>query len=383
MKKIIIAGAGLSGATLARRLADYGYLVTVVDKRNTIGGNVYDFVDENGIRVQQYGPHIFHTNYKEVFDYLSNFTEWYKYEHKVLGNIKGKLVPVPFNLTSLYELYEKEQADKIKDILLAEVGLNVKAPVLELKKHPNELIKSFADFVYENVFYTYTKKQWGFRPEDLGETVMNRVPVYVSYEDRYFTDTYQFQPVNGFTPMVEKMLDHKNIKVVLGKNINEILTVKNGKIYENNEVFDGILIYTGRIDELFNFKFGKLSFRSLDFVFETHDMSSYQPAAVVNYNTSEDYTRISEFSKFCCEPQKKTVIVKEYSKECKDDDIPYYPIPTAEKFKEYELYKNEAEKIENLYLLGRLANYKYINMDVAVKNALELAEQIKEKYGQN
>ena len=377
MEKILIVGAGLSGATMARLFAERGIDVTVIDRRATIGGNAYDHKDKNGITVQQYGPHIFHTNEKEVFDFLSRFTEWEKYEHRVLANIKGSLVPVPFNLTALFELYSKEKAENIKSILVEEVGLDKKVPILQLKKHENYEIRKFADFVYKNIFYTYTNKQWGLKPEELGEAVMNRVPVYVSYEDRYFTDEYQFMPKKGFTFMISEMLCHPRIKLKLKTDANKIITLKEGKIYLNDKEFDGKLIYTGCIEELFNFKFGDLPYRSLKFKFKTKNKESFQKAAVVNYTTNKKYTRISEFTRFACPKADKTVIVKEYPKKFKKGkNIPYYPIPLEKNYELYNKYKQEADGYKNLYLLGRLANYKYINMDIAVLNAIRLFEQI-------
>lgn len=375
-KEVLIVGGGISGATAARVLAENGMNVTVIEQRATISGNLYDYVDENGVTVQKYGPHIFHTNEKEVYDFLSKFTKWRKYEHRVLGYIDGKYVPIPFNLTSLFSLFPKETAEKVKNILVEEVGFDVKISIMQLKKHRDEAVRKFAEFVFEKVFVFYTEKQWGFKCEELGETVMNRVPVYISYEDRYFTDEYQFQPENGFTEMTENMLSHPSIKVELNKNALDSLKITNGKIFYNGKEFDGRVIFTGRIDDLFERKYGALPYRSLDFVFETHNTPSFQPAAVVNYTTTEKYTRISEFTKFACLPQEKTVIVKEYSKECKDGDIPYYPIPKPNFKKQYEKYLADAEKIPNLYLLGRLANYQYVNMDIAVKNALNLTKKI-------
>lgn len=379
MSKAIVVGAGFSGATTARMLAEAGYTVIVMDKRSTIGGNAYDYVDKNGITIQPYGPHIFHTNEKEVFDFLSRFTEWEKYEHRVLANIKGKLVPVPFNLTSLKELFPKDKAERIEKTLVDEIGIDKKVPILELKKHPSLEIRQFADYVYNNIFYFYTKKQWGFRPEELGETVMNRVPVYLSYEDRYFTDEYQFMPKNGFTDMISKILAHPNIQLKLNTDANEHLTFKDGVTYFKGKPFDEPIVYTGCLDELFKYSFGVLPYRSLKFKFLTKRCSSYQKAAVVNYTVSAKYTRISEFTKFCCSPKKKTVIVKEYPKKFKKgQNIPYYPIPIENNYRAYDKYSEMAKEYKNLYLLGRLANYKYINMDIAVKNALALAEKIQQ-----
>lgn len=378
MEKIIVVGAGLSGATIARLFAESGKDVIVMDKRDTIGGNTYDYVDKNGILVQLYGPHIFHTNDKQVFDFLSRFTEWEKYEHRVLARIrKDKLVPVPFNLTSMFDLFPKDKAELIKDILTTEIGFDKKVPILQLKQHERPEIRKFAEFVYKNIFYIYTMKQWGFKPEQLGEAVMNRVPVYLSYEDRYFTDTYQYMPKNGFTDLVSNILRHPKIKLKLGVDAKKEISLVDGEIYFGGNKLDGTLIYTGCVDELFDYKYGVLPYRSLKFKFKTIKKSSYQPSAVVNYTTSHKFTRISEFSKFTCEPKENTVIVKEYSKPFKKGkNIPYYPIPIEKNHLHYKKYEEEAKLYKDLHLLGRLANYKYINMDIAVKNAMELFETI-------
>ena len=377
MEKIIIIGAGLSGATAARLFAENGKKVTVIDKRLTVGGNAYDYNDKNGIRVQAYGPHIFHTNSKEAFDFLSRFTEWEKYEHKVLANVNGKLIPVPFNLNSLYAVETKEKADALRALLEKEVGYGKKVPILQLKKHEDPEVRKLADFVYKNIFYTYTTKQWGFRPEELGHEVMDRVPVLVSEDDRYFSDEYQYMPKDGFTEMVSNILRHPNITVKLGTDSKKLITLKDGTVYLYGKPFDGVLVYTGCVDELFDYKYGVLPYRSLKFKFRTKKTQSFQPAAVVNYTTSARYTRISEFTKFACAPKDKTVIVKEYPKKFKGGkDIPYYPIPLEENREHYVKYKNEADKYGNVYLLGRLAEYKYINMDVAVLNAIKLVNEI-------
>lgn len=380
MEKIIIVGAGLSGATIARLFAEDGHDVTIVDSRDNIGGNAYDYIDKNGIMVQPYGPHIFHTKDKQVYDFLSRFTEWTKYEHKVLAKVrKDKFVPVPFNLTSLFALFPKEKAERIKDVLTKEIGIDKKVPILQLKKHENAEIRDFADFVYKNIFYIYTVKQWGFRPEQLGRAVMERVPVYVSEDDRYFTDEYQFMPKLGFTELISNILRHPRIKLKLKTDAKKEITLNDGQIYISGKPFDGTLIYTGCVDELFDYKFGVLPYRSLKFKFLTLKTPSYQPAAVVNYTTSAKFTRITEFTKFTCEPKENTVIVKEYPKSYKKGkNNPYYPIPKEKNLMHYAKYKEEAKKYKNLHLLGRLATYQYINMDVAVKKALELYESISE-----
>ncbi len=380
MEKIIIVGAGFSGATIARLFAESGKDVIVMDKRDTIGGNAYDCYNKNNILIQPYGPHIFHTNEKKVFEFLSRFTDWNKYEHRVLAAVrKDKFVPVPFNLTSLFMLYPKDKAERIKNILIDEIGLDKKVPILQLRKHENQEVKKFGDFVYKHIFYIYTMKQWGFKPEQLGAEVMNRVPVYVSYEDRYFTDEFQYMPKEGFTELIRNILCHPRIKLKLGTDANREITLGEDKIYYKEKELKGMLIYTGCVDELFEYKFGVLPYRSLKFKFETIKKSSYQQSAVVNYTTSHKYTRITEFTKFTCPEQENTVIVKEYSKPFKKGkNIPYYPIPIEKNIAHYELYKEHAKKYKNLYFLGRLANYKYINMDIAVKNAMELFDKINE-----
>ena len=378
MQKIIIVGAGLSGATIARMFADGGDTVTVIDKRETIGGNVYDYVDKNDIRVQMYGPHIFHTDKEDAFEFLSRFTEWTEYEHRVLANVKGTLVPVPFNLKSLFDLYPSDKAERIKQRLISEIGEGNKVSIMQLVQNGNKEIRDFAHFVYNNIFYLYTRKQWGFSPSQLGKEIMNRVPVYISFEDRYFTDKYQYMPKNGFTEMVSNILRHPRIQLKLGRDAKKIISLYDGKIYLNDKEFDGTLIYTGCVDELFDYKFGVLPYRSLKFKFKTIKSESFQPTAVVNYTTSKKFTRITEFSKFTCEPKDKTVIVKEYSKRFKKGkNIPYYPIPVEKNFVHHKKYAEEAKKYQNLYLLGRLAEYKYINMDDAVKNAMDLYRKLK------
>lgn len=377
MEKILIVGAGLSGATMARLFAESGRDVIVLDRREEIGGNVFDYVDENGILVQPYGAHIFHTSEKKVFDFLSQFTEWTKYEHKVLARVrKDKFVPVPFNLNSLFALYPKEKAERIKAVLTQEIGMDKKVPILSLKKHAVKEIRDFADFVYKHIFYIYTMKLWGFKPEQLGAEVMNKVPVYLSNDDRIYTDEYQFMPTGGFTNMVAEMLRHPRIKLKLKTDAIKEIRLADGQIYFGGKPFDGTLIYTGCVDELFDYKYGILPYRSLKFKFETKKMPSYQPSAVVNYTTSAKFTRISEFTKFTCEPKENTVIMKEFPKPFKKGkNIPYYPIPIKRNEEHYQKYRAEAEQYKNLYLLGRLANYKLINMDVAVLNAMNMFDE--------
>lgn len=377
MEKIIVVGAGLSGATIARLLAENGRDVTVLDKRATLGGNAYDYTDKNGIRIQPYGPHIFHTEDKDVFDFLSRFTEWRKYEHKVLANVKGRLVPVPFNLRSLELCFAKDKAERIKKVLTEEIGEGKSESILALKKHENPEIRAFAEYVYKNIYFKYTKKQWGMRPEEIGGSVINRVPVCVSDKCGYFTDEYQFMPKEGFSEMVNNILRHPRIKLKLKTDANKLIALSDGVVYYKGKEFDGTVIFTGRVEELFGYRFGALPYRTLKFKTKTYNKPSVQRAAVVNFTASHRYTRVSEFTKFTCDKCEKSVIVKEFPKKCrKGSGKPYYPVPTPENLEKYKKYEEEAAKYKNLKLLGRLAKYEYINMDVAVKKAIELFDEM-------
>ena len=378
MEKIFVVGAGFSGATIARLFAEIGYDVTVIDRRATIGGNAYDFLDKNGIMIQPYGPHIFHTEEKRVFEFLSRFTEWYEYKHSVLASVKGKTVPLPISLSSLYALFPRTKAQRIENALKNAFGEGTTVPVLELKNQSDPMLKDFAEFVYKNFYYTYTKKQWGLKPEELSGEVMTRVPICVSDKAGYFNDEYQFMPKNGFTETVANILKHPNIKLKLKTDAEKHLYFEDGKIYFDGKELEGKVIYTGRVEEIFGYKFGALPYRTLKFKFKTFNRPSYQNAAVVNYTTNKKFTRVTEFTKFTCEKQAKTVIVKEYAKKCKKTDVPYYPISTEKNRELYAKYFEEAEKYKDLYLLGRLAEYKHIDMDEAVLCAMQLFDKLSE-----
>jgi len=381
----IVVGCGFAGATIAERIAnELNKRVLIIEKRDHIGGNMYDYVDENGIIIHKYGPHLFHTNLDNVYDYVNNFGKWFSYEHRVLGKVKDKLVPIPFNLTSIVECFDKEKSNKLKKILLEEFGEGKKIPILELRKHNDKDINELAEFIYENVFLYYTMKQWDQKPDEIDPNVTNRVPVYVSLDDRYFQDKYQIMPVGGYTKIFENMLlNNDNIDIKLSTNVLDIIEFKNDKIYFDGEEFNGKVIYTGAIDELFSYKFGELPYRTLTFEFETKNMDYYQPVGTVNYPTKEDkFTRITEYKHFTSEENnsKNTVIMREYP--CKYENnlgmTPYYPINNEESSLIYDKYLNEVNKYGNLYLLGRLAQYKYYNMDLIINEALELVKKLKE-----
>ena len=377
MKDVIIIGAGFAGATVANVLANKGKDVLIIDKRDHIGGNAYDYMEED-ILIHKYGPHIFHTNSKEVFDYLSNFTEWYKYEHKVLGHVDNKLVPIPFNFKSIEECLP-EKAEKLIELLKKDYGEGKKVPIMELLSNENEDIRYLANYIYEHVFKYYTMKQWDMKVEELDSAVSARVPVNTSYDDRYFNDTYQYMPKEGYTKLIEKMLDNEHIEVLLNTNVTNILKLDDGTIYYNGVPFTGDVYYTGALDELFDYKHGELPYRSLDLILERLNRT-FQNAATENYPENDvKFTRITEYKHFMeDEPKGVTYIHTEYSFPYKRNgevgNVPYYPIIKDENQALYETYVKEASKYPKLHLIGRLAEYKYYNMDVIVLKALEMCK---------
>ena len=380
---ILVAGAGYGGAVAARALAEKGKKVLVLERRDHIGGNAYDCPDESGVLIHKYGPHIFHTNDKRVFDFLSRFTGWRRYQHRVIANIPrdnpevvparkktdGRFFfPVPFNLDSLKNAFGMEEGARLGQKLLDAYPAQSQVTILELRRNPDPEIAAIADYVYGHVFVRYTMKQWGQTPEEIDPNTTARVPVRLSQDDRYFQDAYQGMPLEGYTRMFERMLDHPNIEVRLGVDARPIL--KEARVP---------VIYTGQVDELFNFQFGPLPYRTLDFRFETLSQDCFQTHATVNYTVDEDFTRITEFKHLTGQVLPGvTTIVKEYSRAYAgaEGEIPYYAIINPENNALYARYRAEADKQPNLYLLGRLAEYKYYNMDAIAGRALELADRL-------
>ena len=372
--KNIIVGAGFTGIVIANILAENDEEVTIIEKRNHIGGNCYDYIDkETGIHVHKYGPHIFHTNSEKVWNYIKKFSEWIDYSLFIDAVIDGKGVNIPFNLNSIKKCFESELAEIYTKKLIETYGKDTKVPILELSKTDDKDLKNLADFIYKKVFEGYTVKQWGVKPEQIDMSVTARVPVIVGYDNRYFQDKYQKLPKNGYTAMFENMLNHKNIKVVLGVNYKEYLKTKAD--FGN----DTRIIYTGSIDEFFDYKYGVLPYRSLSFETETVDKEYFQNTVVTNYPCDKDFTRITEHKRFLNDKSDKTVISKEYSHQFElNKNDRYYPIKNEENENLYNKYLLEAQKIKNLYFKGRLGSYKYYNMDQAVLEAINFAESIKE-----
>jgi UDP-galactopyranose mutase len=350
----VIVGAGFAGSVLAERLArGSGKQVLVVDRRGHIGGNAYDHYDDSGILVHKYGPHIFHTNSREVFDYLSRFTEWRQYQHKVLASVDGRLVPMPINLDTINQLYGMSlNALQMQDFLDSRAE-----PVAQIRTSEDVVVSKIGRELYEKFFRGYTRKHWGLDPSELDAQVTARIPIRTNRDDRYFTDSYQAMPKFGFTRMFEKMLDHPNIKVLLNADFREI---QEAVPYRE-------LIYSGPVDEFFEYRYGKLPYRSLSFKHETLNQAQFQPAAVVNYPNEFAYTRVTEFKYLTGQEHPKTSVVYEYPKAEGD---PYYPIPRPENAELYRKYHSLAQQRADVHFVGRLATYKYYNMDQVTAQAL-------------
>lgn len=359
----LIVGSGFSGAVVAERIASQlGKRVLVVEKRDHIGGNAYDCYDEHGILIHKYGPHIFHTNYEDVWKYLSMFTEWNDYIHKVLTFVDGKKVPVPINRTTVNKLLGKDFSEEEVRAYLE----SVRVPIDEIKNARDVVVSQVGEYLYEKLFKNYTYKQWGIYPEGLKPEVTKRIPVRYNDDDRYFSDRYQGLPEDGYTELFKRLLNHENIEVLLNTDYKAVI----GDIR-----FDK-LIYTGPIDYFFDYKHGKLPYRSLLFDFETLNMEYFQEVAVVNYPNDFEFTRITEFKHMTLQKHPKTTIVREYPF---SEGEPYYPIPSDDALDIYRKYHKEASRLRSVYFIGRLAEYRYYNMDQAVKRALDLFQQIAEK----
>jgi UDP-galactopyranose mutase len=356
----LVVGAGFSGSVIAERLATQsGKKVLVVDKRNHIGGNAYDHYDDHGVLVHKYGPHIFHTNSREVFEYLSRFTKWRSYEHRVLASVDGQLVPIPINLDTINKLYGMN----LNSFEVEEFYKSLAEPMEYIRTSEDVVVSKVGRELYEKFFRNYTRKQWGLDPSELDKSVIARIPTRTNRDDRYFTDSYQAMPLHGFTRMFENMLNHPNIKVMLNTDYQEIQ-----KAIPCRE-----MVYSGPVDEYFDYRYGKLPYRSLDFKHETHNTTVFQKAPVINYPNEQLYTRVTEFKYLTGQEHSKTSIVYEFPKAEGD---PYYPVPRSENQEIYKKYKVLADETPGIYFVGRLATYKYYNMDQCVAQALSVYKQI-------
>jgi UDP-galactopyranose mutase len=359
----LIVGAGFAGSVLAERLAaGLGKRVLIIDRRPHIGGNAYDHYNDDGILIHRYGPHIFHTNAQRIVDYLSRFTQWRPYEHRVLAHVDDKLVPIPINLTTLNRLYDLNLDPEDAAAFLASRA----EPVEEIRTSEDVVINQVGHELYQKFFRGYTRKQWGLDPSQLDKSVTSRVPTRTNTDDRYFLDEFQQMPLHGYTRMFENMLDHPNIKIMLNADFAEI----------KRDISFKHLIYSGPIDEYFDYRYGKLPYRSLAFQHETVDTEQFQPVAVVNYpDEAISYTRITEYKHLTGQTHPRTALTYEFPR---GEGDPYYPVPRAENAELYKQYQALAEATPDVTFVGRLGTYRYYNMDQVVGQALAIFNRLAE-----
>ena len=360
----LIVGAGFAGSVLAERLArELGLRVLIVDKRPHIGGNAYDRYDDHGVLIHPYGPHIFHTNSAEIFDYLSRFTAWRPYQHRVLASVDGQLVPLPINLDTVNRLYGMNLSSFEMEQWLESVAEKRE----RISTSEDVVVNKVGRDLYNKFFRGYTRKQWGLDPSELDSSVTARVPTRTNRDDRYFADTFQAMPLHGYTRMFERMLDHPRIKIMLNTDYREVVEV----------VPWAHMIYTGPIDAFFNGRYGRLPYRSLRFEHRNLPRERFQAVGTVNYPNDYGYTRISEFKHITGQEHPSTSVVYEYP--CEEGD-PYYPVPRPENAALYKRYESDAEALEDVTFVGRLATYKYYNMDQVVGQALATFKRLRLRH---
>lgn len=374
----LIVGCGLSGAVVARHLAERGRQVTIWERRDHIGGNMYDYVDEHGFLVQKYGPHTFHTKKKELYDYMCRFGRWQDYKLTCGAAWGGKYTPTPFNFTTIDTFYPAEKAELLKEKLKKAFSGRDTATVVEVLAHPDEDIRGYAEFLFQNDYAPYTAKQWGVSPSEIDPSVLKRVPLRFSYEEGYFDDPYQVMPEQSFTHFFQNLLDHPNIHVELGVEALDHIQIRNDRIFLDGVPLEIPVVYTGALDELFGGIYGRLPYRSLRFEWKYEDKESLQDAPVVAYPQEAGYTRITEYKKLPVQTGTGTSYALEYPLTYQEgtQQEPYYPVLTEQSQQQYEQYRRAAEAVPNLICCGRLADFKYYNMDQALEQALRAFENI-------
>lgn len=369
---VLVVGCGLSGAVLSREMAEKGKKVLILERRNHIGGNMYDYIDNHGFLVQKYGPHIFHTKEKKLFEYVSKFEEWKPFNLKCGACWNGQFTTTPFNFSTIDTFYPRTKADRLKEKLRTKFSGKEMATVVEVLSHEDPEIREYAEFLFENDYAPYTAKQWGISPKDIDPNVLKRVPLRFSYEDGYFNDAYQALPSHSYTSFFEKLLDHHNITVKLEVDALEHIRIRGNQIFFGNKLLNIPVVYTGALDELFEGRYGSLPYRSLRFEWKYTCKDSVQPVPVVAYPQETGFTRITEYKKLPEQNGKGSTFAVEYPipyQEGKKIE-PYYPVLTAQSQIQYNQYYNLAKCIPNLIICGRLADFKYYNMDEALKRAL-------------
>lgn len=372
----LVIGCGLSGAVIARNMAEQGKRVAIWERRDHIGGNMYDYVDEHGFLVQKYGPHTFHTKEKALYDYMRRFETWQDYKLTCGAVWDGEYTPTPFNFTTIDTFYPPQQAFLLKEKLVKAFEGRETATVIEVLKHPDKDIRSYAEFLFQNDYAPYTAKQWGVSPSEIDPGVLKRVPLRFSHEEGYFDDPYQVMPEHSFTRFFENLLHHPNIKVVLRKDALAHLRIEANKILLDDEPIDFPVVYTGALDELFDCVYGRLPYRSLRFEWKYEEIESLQDAPVVAYPQEKDYTRITEYKKLPVQDKPGTSYAVEYPLPYREGEKlePYYPVLTEKSQAQFAQYQALAQQIPNLICCGRLADFKYYNMDQALARALEVCE---------
>lgn len=378
MEKVLVIGAGLSGAVIGRHLAEKGVKVDIWEKRSHIAGNMYDYEDDHGFLVQKYGPHTFHTIKKELYEYMCRYEDWQDYKLTCGAVWDGKYTPTPFNFTTIDTFYPEEKAEELKQHLLQAFKGRSTATVVEVLGNEDPLVREYAEFLFRNDYAPYTAKQWGVSPEEIDPSVLARVPLRFSYDTGYFDDPYQVMPMHSFTSFFENLLHHPNIHVELRQDALKRLEIKDNQVIVDGRPFEGLVVYTGPIDELFHLQYGKLPYRSLRFEWKYSDKDSIQDAPVVAYPQEKGFTRITEYKKLPVQDKPGSSYAVEYPlpyEEGKDME-PYYPVLTKESQEQYGRYKALADKVPQLICCGRLADFKYYNMDQALDRALEICKKL-------
>ena len=372
--KCLVIGCGLTGSVIARQLAERGTQVEIWERRDHIGGNMYDYIDEHGFLVHQYGPHAFHTTKKELLDYISRFEQWQDYRLTCGAVWDGKYTPTPFNFTTIDTFYPRAQAEGLKEKLKKAFSGRETATVVEVLEHPDPEIRSYAEYLFENDYAPYTAKQWGIAPSEIDPSVLKRVPLRFSYGEGYFDDEYQVMPVHSYTTFFENLLDHPNIEVKLGVEALDHLKVKEDRLWVDGQAVNTPVVYTGALDELFGCVYGKLPYRSLRFEWKYMEQGSLQQAPIVAYPQEAGYTRITEYKKLPVQDRPGSSYAVEYPLPYREGEKmePYYPVLTAESQEQYAKYAALAKRIPNLIPCGRLADFKYYNMDQALERALNI-----------
>ncbi len=374
----VVVGCGLTGGVIARHLAETGKHVLILERRGHIGGNMYDYVDEHNFLLQKYGPHTFHTSKKELYDYMCRFEEWEEYKLTCGAFIDGKCTPTPFNFQTIDDFYSKSEAEELKARIKFAFGGRTTATVTEVMAHPDPLISGYAKFLFEKDYSLYTAKQWGISPDEIDVSILERVPLRFSYDVGYFDDEFQVMPKHSFTRFFENLLNHENIHLELGVNALEYIKIVDEEILVNGKRVNIPIIYSGAVDELFEFKFGKLPYRSLRFEWKYETKDSVQDMPIVAYPQAKGYTRITEFKKLPIQKNVGSSYAIEYPipYNSGENTEPYYPVLTAESQKTYVRYRALADSVKGLYCCGRLGDFKYYNMDQALLNALEVCKKI-------